>query len=158
MKYLMLVCTDPDYTPGQDDGAPDVEDWVTDMDGKGIRVMGNRTRPASDATTVRVRNREVLLTDGPYAETKDLIAGFHVLECADLDEAIEVAKYLATVVGKAHGRQMDKADRKNWLRALTSSRSKSLDAPSWLWSSVVALVASHETAYLEHCRRYALAG
>jgi uncharacterized protein (DUF2252 family) len=74
------------------------------------------------------------------------------------DEAIEVAKYLATVVGKAHGRQMDSADRKNWLRALTSSRSKSLDAPSWLWSSVVALVASHETAYLEHCRRYALAG
>ena len=41
MKYLMLVCTDPDYTPGQDDGAPDVEDWVTDMDGKGIRLMGN---------------------------------------------------------------------------------------------------------------------
>lgn len=34
MKYLMLVCTDPDYTPGQDDGAPDVEDWVADMDGK----------------------------------------------------------------------------------------------------------------------------
>lgn len=91
MKYLMLVCTDPDYTPGQDDGAPDVEDWVTGMDGKGIRLMGNRTRPASDATTVRVRNREVLLTDGPYAETKDLIAGFDVLECADLDEAIDVA-------------------------------------------------------------------
>ncbi len=74
------------------------------------------------------------------------------------DEAIEVAKYLATVVGKAHGRQMDSADRENWLRALASSRSRSLDAPSWLWSSVVALVASHETAYLEHCRRYALAG
>jgi hypothetical protein len=91
MKYLMLVCTDPNYVPGQDDGAPDVEDWVTEMDGKGIRLMGNRTRPASDATTVRVRNREVLLTDGPYAETKDRMAGFDVIECADLDEAIEVA-------------------------------------------------------------------
>jgi hypothetical protein len=90
MKYLMLVCTDPDYTPGQDDGAPDVEDWVAENDARGIRLIGNRTRPASDATTVRVRNREVLLTDGPYAETKDQIAGFDVLECADLDEAIEV--------------------------------------------------------------------
>ena len=91
MKYLMLVCIDPDIQPGQDDGAPDVNDWVHEMDSKGIRVMGERVRPGSDATTVRVRNREVLLTDGPYAETKDLIAGFDVLECADLDEAISVA-------------------------------------------------------------------
>ncbi len=73
------------------------------------------------------------------------------------DEAEDVAKYLAMVVGKAHGRQMDASDRKAWLRTLASSRSKSLDAPSWLWGSVVSLVASHETAYLEHCRRYALA-
>lgn len=91
MKYLMLVCTDPDRAPGQDDGAPDVEDWVTEMDGSGRRLMGNRTRPASDATSVRVRNGEVLLTDGPYTETKDVIAGFDVLECADLDEAVEIA-------------------------------------------------------------------
>jgi hypothetical protein len=91
MKYQMLVCADPNYTPGQDAGAPDVEDWVTEMDGKGIRLMGDRIRPASDATTVRVRNHEVLLTDGPFAETKDLIAGFDVLDCADLDEGVEVA-------------------------------------------------------------------
>ncbi|GGL04801.1 YciI family protein [Mangrovihabitans endophyticus] len=91
MRYLMLVCTDPTYRPDGDDGAPDVDDWVAEMDGKGIRLMGERVRPASDATTVRVRNREVLLTDGPYAETKDHIAGFDILECADLDEAIEVA-------------------------------------------------------------------
>ena len=73
------------------------------------------------------------------------------------DEAEDVAKYLATVVGKAHGRQMDTSVRKVWLRTLASSKTKSLDAPSWLWNSVVSLVASHETAYLEHCRRYALA-
>jgi hypothetical protein len=91
MKYLMLVCDDPDYTPSQQDDAPNVEDWVADTDARGIRLMGSRTRPASDATTVRVRNGEVLLTDGPYAETKDQIGGFDVLECADLDEAIEVA-------------------------------------------------------------------
>jgi hypothetical protein len=73
MKYLMLVCTDPDYTPGQEEGAPDVMEWVTEMDGKGTRLMGSRTRPASDATTVRVRNRQVLVTDGPYAETDQAI-------------------------------------------------------------------------------------
>ena len=91
MKYLMLVCRDPEYVPGQAEGAPDIEEWVTEMDAKGIRLMGNRTRPASDATTVRVRGGEVLLTDGPFAETKDLICGFDVLDCADLDQAIEVA-------------------------------------------------------------------
>ena len=48
MKYLMFVCTDPDYTPGQDDGAPDVEDWVAEMDGRGIRLLG--MRPARPAT------------------------------------------------------------------------------------------------------------
>ena len=39
MKYLMLVCTDPDFKPGEDEGAPDIEDWVTGMDAKGIRIM-----------------------------------------------------------------------------------------------------------------------
>lgn len=73
------------------------------------------------------------------------------------DEAADVAKYLATVIGKAHSRQMDGSERKSWLRTLASSRTKSLNAPSWLWQSVVSLIASHETAYLEHCRRYALA-
>jgi hypothetical protein len=91
MKYLMLVCVDPDLDPAEAEGAPEIEGWVEEMDGKGIRLIGDRVRPGSDATTVRVRNREVLLSDGPYAETKDLIAGFDVLECADLDEAVEVA-------------------------------------------------------------------
>ncbi len=91
MKYLMLVCYDPDFKAPDDDQTPDVDEWVTEMDRRGIRLMGNRTRHATDATTVRVRNREVLLTDGPYAETKEQMAGFDVLECTDLDEAIEVA-------------------------------------------------------------------
>lgn len=91
MKYLMLVCYDPDFKMDPNEEAPDVEEWVKEMDGRGVRLTGNRTRPASDATTVRVRNREVLLTDGPYAETKEQMAGFDILECADLDEAIEVA-------------------------------------------------------------------
>ncbi len=73
------------------------------------------------------------------------------------DEAMGVAHYLAGVVGRAHGRQMKESDRRAWCRELARRRSETLDAPSWLWSSVVDLVGTHEAAYLEHCRRYALA-
>ena len=73
------------------------------------------------------------------------------------DEAMGVAEFLAHVVGIGHARQLSHADRAGWLRELQRNRSGSLDAPSWLWNSVVDLVAAHEAAYLEHCRRYALA-
>ncbi len=61
------------------------------------------------------------------------------------------------MVGRAHGRQMDAATRASWLADLAKARTVTLDAPSWLWSSVVELMAVHEGAYLEHCRRFALA-
>jgi len=69
-------------------------------------------------------------------------------------EAVHAARFLATVVGEAHARQMDRATRRAWHNAMQQKHSKTLDAPSWFWSSVVELVASHEAAYLEHCRRY----
>lgn len=72
------------------------------------------------------------------------------------DEARRAARYLARVVGKAHARQMDTAQRAQWRAALKPNLSKSLDAPSWLWNSVVDLVGTHERGYLDHCRRYAL--
>ncbi|MFC3109860.1 DUF2252 family protein [Undibacterium arcticum] len=71
-------------------------------------------------------------------------------------EAMVAAKFLGMVVGKAHARQMDGSTRRNWHRELRQNRTKTLDAPSWLWSSVVDLITSHEGAYLEHCRRYAM--
>jgi uncharacterized protein (DUF2252 family) len=71
------------------------------------------------------------------------------------EEAVKAAAYLAGVVGRAHSRQMPPAMRKQWRSALRRDRTARLDAPSWLWSSVVDLKSSHETAYLEHCRRYA---
>ena len=70
-------------------------------------------------------------------------------------EAILSARYLAAVVGSAHASQMDVKARNEWRAALKRNYSRKLDAPSWLWSSVVELIARHETAYLEHCRRYA---
>jgi uncharacterized protein (DUF2252 family) len=72
------------------------------------------------------------------------------------EEATDLASYLAGVVGRAHGRQMDSATRTSWHAELEKARTTKLDAPSWLWSSVVELLSAHEAAYLEHCRRYAL--
>jgi len=72
-------------------------------------------------------------------------------------EAMALAAYLASVVGRAHGRQMDAAARRSWLAELTRRRPATLEAPSWLWASVVSLLAIHERAYLEHCRVFALA-
>jgi hypothetical protein len=99
MKYLMLVCLDRTDGPDSDAARPagaapeevDVDAWVEEMDGRGVRLIGERIRPDSDSTTVRVRDGEVLLTDGPFVETKDVVAGFDVLDCADLDEAVAVA-------------------------------------------------------------------
>ena len=79
------------------------------------------------------------------------------IERVERDEAKEVAGYLAAVVGKAHARQMDRSARKEWRAELRRNRSKSLDAPSWLWRDVVELLTEHERAYLEHCRKCALA-
>src|SRR3984957_13082037 len=72
-------------------------------------------------------------------------------------EAMSLAHYLAGVVGRAHARQLDSNLRRTWLSELSKNHKASLDAPSWLWSSVVELIALHEAAYLDHCRRYALA-
>jgi uncharacterized protein (DUF2252 family) len=72
------------------------------------------------------------------------------------DEAVEAARYLAEVVGNAHARQMETSTRRDFARSLKVKRRSSLDAPFWLWASVVELASVHEAAYLEHCRSYAL--
>ena len=93
MKYMMLVCVDPSIpADGEEDkpGGYDIDTWVSEMDGRGVRQEGYPL-PVEDATTVRVRQGEVLLTDGPFVEAKEFMAGYDILECADLDEAIEVA-------------------------------------------------------------------
>jgi len=77
------------------------------------------------------------------------------IETLEPREAVTVARFLAGVVGRAHRRQMDDAERTQWADEFDRNRSKSLDAPSWLWTSVVELMAAHEAAYLDHCRRYA---
>jgi uncharacterized protein (DUF2252 family) len=72
------------------------------------------------------------------------------------DEAMKAAWFLSAVVGQAHARQMNASIKKKWQEELKRHRTTKLDAPSWLWSNVVELMVSHESEYLDHCRKYAL--
>ncbi len=94
MKYLLLICVDNAVQLSPEEQAAmgrDTEAWVTEMDGRGVRLLGDRLRPVSEARSVRVRDGEVLVGDGPFAETKEQIAGLDLLECSSLDEAVEAA-------------------------------------------------------------------
>jgi hypothetical protein len=90
MQFLMLVCNDtvPVDAPEK---LFDVEEWVETNDARGTRIMGNPIHPEHEARTVRVRKDKLLVTDGPFVETKEILAGFDILECADMDEAIAIA-------------------------------------------------------------------
>lgn len=91
-RYVMFVCTDPAVDSREFDRIEPVDPWVAEMNGRGVRLYGSELEPPSSARTVRVREKHAIVTDGPFAETKEQIAGFDVLECADLDEAIEIAR------------------------------------------------------------------
>ena len=90
MEYMLFICTDPDgEAPAPGDLT--IEEWVADVDARGRRLHGDRLRPVEAATTVRRRGSQVVVTDGPFAETREQIAGFDVIEAADLDEALAIA-------------------------------------------------------------------
>jgi hypothetical protein len=96
MRYMLIHCIDEDaeragYPQDRIDEMPSFASWLEEMQRRGVTLHGERLRYVSDATTVQVRDREVLVSDGPFAETKEQIAGYDIIECADLDEAIEVA-------------------------------------------------------------------
>jgi hypothetical protein len=93
MKYVLLICDDETVSPSNEEleADPVHQAWLADLDRRGGRLVGARLRPVVDATTVRVRDGETLVSDGPFAETKDFVGGFVIVECADLDEAIQIA-------------------------------------------------------------------
>lgn len=97
MNYLLLIASDHKTTPEELAAMQrEVPPWVEEMDGRGVRLLGRELELPETAATVRVRGGETLVSDGPFAETKEFLAGFDVLECSDLDEAIEVAAKHAT--------------------------------------------------------------
>jgi hypothetical protein len=96
MRYLLLICTDEsaDAAVSPDEAAAGMAEYDAfgeEMGQRGVLLSGARLRPTADATTVRVRDAEVLTSDGPFAETKEQMGGYFVVDCKDLDEAIEVA-------------------------------------------------------------------
>src|SRR5215469_7816855 len=94
MTYLLLICAaeDVQLTPEESAAMGGATDsWVAEMERRAIRREGTALRSVREAVTVRVRGGEVLVSDGPFAETKEQIAGYDVVECSGLDEAIEVA-------------------------------------------------------------------
>lgn len=90
MEYLMLVCGTP-IEEAEPDRVSEGIAWMEEMNARGVRKTGSRPRPATSATTLRSEGGRVVVSDGPFAETKEQILGFDLLECADLDEALEVA-------------------------------------------------------------------
>lgn len=96
MQYIFMICDEPATQPK--DGTPEYEELMagyvafTEMVEKmGILRSSARLQPAGMATTVRVRGGKTLTTDGPFVETKEQFGGYYVLECKDLDQAIELA-------------------------------------------------------------------
>jgi hypothetical protein len=93
MKYVLLICDDEVDAPTNDQLAADPvhKAWLDDLHRRGGVIGMARLRPVVDATTIRVREGETLVSDGPFAETKDFVGGVVMVDCADLDEAIAIA-------------------------------------------------------------------
>lgn len=99
MRYLLMICADEEAIGAlsPDEGSAMMAEYGAfgqEMASRGVLQGGERLRPTSDATTVQVRDGKVLTADGPFAETKEQIGGYFVVECGHLDEAIEVAAKL----------------------------------------------------------------
>ncbi|MGH3421375.1 MAG: YciI family protein [Streptosporangiaceae bacterium] len=88
MQYLLLICGDESAAAHAEEGCGG---WTQEMTERGLLRSAGGLRPAEEARTVRVRRRQLLLSDGPFAETKEQVGGFCIIECASLDEAVEVA-------------------------------------------------------------------
>ena len=97
MKYLMLVCWDAERMDAQTEPDPNENTeeesfpWLDDLRARGIWVTGDQLAPPRRARSVRVRDGKTLVTDGPFAETKEAVGGFDILECDSLEEAVEIA-------------------------------------------------------------------
>jgi hypothetical protein len=100
MKYLLLVCLEDAPNPALETAeeiaswdveGDDIKPWLAETSERGTRLFGSQVSKPANAATVRVRAGDVVVSDGPYAETKEWMAGFDVIECADMDEAIEIA-------------------------------------------------------------------
>jgi hypothetical protein len=94
MRYALLICNDENAVispEGRHERSAEFAAFEDEMQTRGVLLGGERLRPTASSTIVRVRDGGVVIADGPFAETKEQIAGFYLVACQDLDEAIEVA-------------------------------------------------------------------
>ena len=96
MRYVLLICTDESayaaLSPEEAEASTAAYmTWMGDVQSRGVLLGGERLRPTTDATTVRVRDGKTLSVDGPFAETKEQLGGYFIVEAKDLDEATELA-------------------------------------------------------------------
>ena len=99
MKFMMLVCVEEERFEADETDAPEQDGadddgsfpWLDDVIARGIRLDGDRLKPPREARTVAVRDGEMLVSDGPFAETKEVICGYDILECDSIEEAVQVA-------------------------------------------------------------------
>src|SRR6188768_3740151 len=93
MRYMLLMVDDgaAGHGPAEIAASPDFQAWERGMAERGTPHRGQRLRPPAEAVTVRVRGGETLVSDGPFADTKEHIGGYEIVDAADLDEAIEAA-------------------------------------------------------------------
>ena len=105
MRYALLICGDEQsmLARSPEEAQAGMAEYVAfgeEMGQRGVLQGGERLQPTTDATTVRVRDGETLTSDGPFAETKEQVGGYYMVDCKDLDEAIEVA---AKIPAAHHG-------------------------------------------------------
>lgn len=102
MRYLLMCCFNEDRwgsiaEPERAAIMRDYAAWVESTVKSGQHLTTGRLQPTSTATTIRVRNGKAMITDGPFAETKEQLGGYHLVECKDLDEAIAIAQRIPTL-------------------------------------------------------------
>jgi len=94
MKYMLMFWVDESGEVTADDDAAmmiAVKSWVEEMSERGVLLSGGPLRSAAEAKIVRVADGELLVSDGPFAETKEQIGGYDVIDCPDMDAAIQIA-------------------------------------------------------------------
>jgi hypothetical protein len=97
MKFMLLVCWDAENMDAMTEPAPGEAQeeesfpWLDDLQARGIWVTGDQLAPSRRARSVRVRGGKKSVTDGPFAETKEVVGGFDIIECDSIEEAVEIA-------------------------------------------------------------------
>jgi hypothetical protein len=104
VRYMLLIYgQETQQDDGAADDAPEISppwmEYTSWLLREGIHTAGERLATSSSATTVRVRDGNRLITDGPYTETKEVLGGYYIIECDNLDEALEAAARCPGAVG-----------------------------------------------------------